>query len=119
MALHKAASTHNPSRIEDRMQAAGLWRDQAALLDHGSQLDAYIVSLGILDAAITRSRSLEEQYSQLTSNNITALSKDVAVDGAALAISLGNLEIAVEMLEQGRATLFTQLGRYRTVLDGR
>jgi hypothetical protein len=39
------------------------------------------------------------------------------VDTAACAIREGRIEMALELLEQGRSLLLTQAGRYRTPVD--
>lgn len=78
---------------------------------------AYGTTLGLLEEAITRSTSLEKQYSQLSNHSTLKQTKGLAVDAASLAIDGGEVELALELLEQGRAVLFAQLGRYRTALD--
>lgn len=99
------------------MEAAHSWRLFADEFKHSDRLNAYRTSLNILDAAATRSSSLEKQYSQLSTATLLRVSKDVTVDAAALAIDKGETELAVALLEQGRARLFSELGRYRTTLD--
>lgn len=60
---------------------------------------------------------MESRHLHLTSNEFQE-TQTLAVDAAACAINLDHVEMALEMLEQGRSLLLNQAGRYRTVVDG-
>ncbi len=101
----------------ERLQAAFAWVDLATRWSRPSSLEAYSKSLELLEILIATGRSLESRHLRLTSKAIRK-SQTLAVDSAACAISLGYIEMAVEMLEQGRSLLLNQAGRYRTPVDG-
>ena len=99
----------------DRLSAAFNWVNLATRWSHPSSLDAYRKSLELLEVVIATGRSLETRHLRLTSDKET---QTLAVDAAACAIGLDQVEMALEMLEQGRSLLFNQAGRYRTPIDG-
>lgn len=117
--LFREASLTTSSPVQLRLQAASEWCRNARILGHESVLEAYSTSLNLLGVAIARGRSLETRHIHLSTD--TMLSRDVvehlATDAASWAIEQDRVELAVEFLEQGRATILTQIGRYRTPLD--
>lgn len=115
--LLREAVAADASPIVHRLGAALDWIQASRLLRDPSRLDAYIQTFTLTDISVTRARSLETRLSNLTSDRMTGRLDGLAVDAASYSIEQGRLELAVELLEQGRATLFAQLGRYRTSLD--
>ena len=101
----------------DRLSAAFNWVNLATRWSHPSSLDAYRKSLELLEVVIATGSSLETRHLRLTSNRFKE-TQNLAVDAAACAIGLDQVEMALEMLEQGRSLLFNQAGRYRTPIDG-
>jgi hypothetical protein len=83
---------------------------------HPSSLDAYRTALEQLEILVANGGALESRHLRLTSHTARG-TKSLAVDGAACSIELGNIETALEFLEQGRSLLLTQAGRYRTQVD--
>jgi hypothetical protein len=79
-------------------------------------LEAHQVCLELLDALLAGGGNLESRHLNLTSQQMKD-AKSFAVDGAACAIDSGQLELALELLEQGRSMLLTQAGRYRTPVE--
>lgn len=110
------AATDPSGRILDRLDAALVWRQFADEFNHESQLKAYVTSLNLLDAATTHYGSLETQYQELSQQSTLMYSDQVAVEAAAIAINQERVDLAIVLLEQGRARLFSQLGRYRTTM---
>ena len=100
-----------------RLRAAFTWVDLATQWSDPSSLEAYRTSLELLEVVVATGSSLESRHLRLTSNALRN-SRSLAVDSAACAIGLGHIEMALEMLEQGRSLLLNQAGRYRTVIDG-
>ena len=96
-----------------RLQAALLWVSVASRWAEPSALDAYHTSLQLLEIALVGMRSLEARHLRLTSAKIKG-SRMLARNAAACAIARGKVELALEMLEQGRGILLMQAGRYRT-----
>ncbi|KAH7920930.1 hypothetical protein BV22DRAFT_1132700 [Leucogyrophana mollusca] len=80
---------------------------------HSSQVAAYRASLDLLDRHVVVAPSLLSRHHILR----TIAPSSLASDAAACAIGRGQLDAAVELLEQGRALLWTQLARFRTPLD--
>jgi hypothetical protein len=83
---------------------------------HSTSLDAYRRSLELLRKFIILGSSLESRYLRLTSVALKG-AETLALDGAACAIDLGQIETALEMLEWGRSLLLSQAGRHKTLLD--
>lgn len=100
-----------------RVSAAYWWKTHARKYLHASELDAARESLNLLELAVTESASLEGLSGRLSEDKVFKRAQGVASDAAALAISAHDLPLAVSLLEQGRSTIFTQLGRYRSAID--
>ncbi|KAJ7132081.1 CHAT domain-containing protein [Mycena epipterygia] len=88
----------------------------AAAREHGARvpLTAYSRALVLLDQTVTVPATLGMQHKSLSAQR-TPLT--IAMDAAAVAIEDGQLEVAVELLEQGRAMLWTRMRGYRTSLE--
>ena len=99
-----------------RLQAALSWASIATGWSHSSSTDAYRTAFELLEVILANTRSLELRYLRLTSASIRR-TKNLAADAAACAIRFDDIETALEILEQGRSLLFTQVGRYRTQVD--
>ncbi|EKM48835.1 uncharacterized protein PHACADRAFT_202335 [Phanerochaete carnosa HHB-10118-sp] len=94
-----------------QLGCAILWARLAHENSHPSALHAYRRNLELLRQDLANAPTLEMQH-ELVRNQ-----QSLPLDAAAYAISQGNLELAVEMLEQGRALLWSQVRRLRTPLD--
>ena len=103
--------------MEHRLLAAFSWVDFAIQWSHPSKLDAYRKSLELLQVLISTGTSLESTHYRLISTVKLKGTQHLAVNAAACAIREGHMEIALELLEQGRSLLLTQAGRYRTSVD--
>jgi hypothetical protein len=93
------------------------WVDLSIQWSHISSLNAYRKSLELLQIVISTGSSLESVHYRLTSTATLEGTQHLAVDAAACAIREGCIEMALELLEQGRSLLLTQAGRYRTPVD--
>ena len=109
------ATTGGPPR--DRLQAAFAWVKLATRWSHPSSIEAYRKSLELLEVFLATGSTLESRHLRLTSNEFEE-TQTLAVDAAACAISLDHVEMALEMLEQGRSLLLNHAGKYRTPIDG-
>ncbi|EGN99470.1 hypothetical protein SERLA73DRAFT_73996 [Serpula lacrymans var. lacrymans S7.3] len=78
---------------------------------HTSRLDAYKTSLSLLDRHTAVDPSLESRL-----HIIKSAPASLASDAAACAMGESRIELAVELLEQGRAVVWAQLARFRTSL---
>ena len=108
------SATSGPPGV--RLRAATLWVDVTVKWADRSALKAYHATIGLLDTILASGRSLESRHRRLASVE-AGRTQTLAVDGAACAIGSGEVELAIEMLEQGRSVLLTQAGRYRTRVD--
>lgn len=117
--LLQEASHQSMSATQDRMAAATMWKTVASVFGSPStsELEAIKTILSLLDIAVAESTSLEGISNRLTEEWTFKDAQGAASDGAALAIGSGNLSLAVSLLEQGRSIIYTQLGRYRSVID--
>ena len=115
--LEEATSTASGGPLEHRLLAALSWVDISIQWSHPSKLDAYRKSLELLQVLISTGSSLESVHYRLISNLSLSKARDLAVDAAACAIREDRVEMALELLEQGRSLLLTQAGRYRTPVD--
>lgn len=103
-----ATSSH--AHIFDQAIAAFWWAHMASYYERPSVLDAFKAHLDISDRYVTLSRSLDTQHLNL----VPLGSLPPAVAAAACAIEHKDLQLAVELVERGRGTLLSHLGRYRT-----
>ncbi|KIK43349.1 hypothetical protein CY34DRAFT_717558 [Suillus luteus UH-Slu-Lm8-n1] len=102
--------SHPVSRMDIR--AAESWIASAEQADHGSVLVAYRTALRFVDqyvAVLAPSSSHFDVVKKAVSS--------LAMDAFSCCVRRGALTHAVELVEQGRAVLWTQLARLRTPLD--
>ena len=116
LSIEEATQNTTGGPLSDRLKAALTWVDLASKWAHPSSLEAYRRSLELLQLVLAAGNSLESRHLRLTSVALEG-TQNLAVDGAASAIGLGRVEMALELLEQGRSLLLTQAGRYRTAVD--
>ncbi|KAG1865653.1 hypothetical protein C8R48DRAFT_747702 [Suillus tomentosus] len=96
-----------------RLQACLSWVRHASQHSHGTQLEAYATSLQLLDAYMSVTASVSSRHSVMME-----FPRTLAVDAASCALHSGDVGRAVELLEQGRTIIWTQMARLRTPLDG-
>ncbi|KIJ19490.1 hypothetical protein PAXINDRAFT_166649 [Paxillus involutus ATCC 200175] len=77
-----------------------------------SALNAYDCCLQLFDSHISAAASISSRYDAMKHFPV-----DLSVDAASCALHCGNVPHALELLEQGRALLWTQLARFHTLLD--
>ncbi|EJD00495.1 uncharacterized protein FOMMEDRAFT_159198 [Fomitiporia mediterranea MF3/22] len=114
MYLFKRAATHKFSGTLLRLHAAHHWAVAAHTNNHHSTLSAYHEATSLLQHALTISPTLEMQHEFLTTDYTNGM---LVLNAAAYAIKIGELEKAVEFLEQGRALLWSQMRSFRGPLD--
>ncbi|EGO00932.1 hypothetical protein SERLA73DRAFT_50501, partial [Serpula lacrymans var. lacrymans S7.3] len=108
----KSASTHPSAGSHKQLTSCMRWISKAESLGHPSALEAHSTSLNILDRHVIATSTITSRYQTLKS-----LRRSFAADSASCAIRANEIELAVVLLEQGRALLWTQLSRFRTSLD--
>lgn len=103
--------------VSVRLSCAFEWVSFARKTHHRTITEAYSAALELLSLWVTIARSLEAQHARFAAKDIYASSRGLAEDAAALAVAQQLPRRAVEILEQGRGILFTELESYRTPLD--
>jgi tetratricopeptide (TPR) repeat protein/CHAT domain-containing protein len=111
-ALFDSAVNHSTSRAHDQFLAALRWVRGARLCQHPSIVLAYSTSLTRLDRCVTVTPTVHSWQKYLA-----GVPMSLPSDAASSAVEAGNLENAVELLEQGRAILWSKMQGYRHPLD--
>ncbi|KAF8840585.1 hypothetical protein BDN67DRAFT_1011322 [Paxillus ammoniavirescens] len=112
MGSFDAATAFPSSNLLLRLKLCMSWIKHAEHHHHSSALDAYARSLEFLDSHLSATASLSARH-QARMDFPTNLS----VDAASCALRYGDIGQALELLEQGRTMLWTQMARFRTLLD--
>jgi hypothetical protein len=107
--ISAVCSTTSPASV--RFKAASMWADVARIGLHSSLLQAYHVALDLLPEVAWLGLSINDRHHQIIEAG------SVVRDAAAAAISGGQLDKAVEWLEQGRSIIWGQLLNLRTPVD--
>ncbi|KAG2741922.1 hypothetical protein P692DRAFT_20749675, partial [Suillus brevipes Sb2] len=108
----KAAANFVPGGLLFRLRAALRWVHRADKHRHGTELEAYGTSMQLMDAYMSATASVSSRHSAMKDFPST-----LAVDAASCALRSGDVRRAVELLEQGRTIIWTQMTRLRTPLD--
>ena len=112
--LHEQAANDLSSSPRLRLAAAVSWAVEARRYHHKSIICAYSVSFRILNHCLISYPSVESQQRFLASAHIP---RSLASDAASAAIDAGDLEAAVELLEQGRVILWSKMEQYKHPLE--
>ncbi|KAG2751859.1 hypothetical protein P692DRAFT_20872093, partial [Suillus brevipes Sb2] len=114
VAMHhfKAAANVVPGGLLHRLRASLSWVRHAGQHRHGTELEAYGTSMQLMDAYMSATASVSSRHSAMKDFPST-----LAVDAASCALRNGDVCRAVELLEQGRTIIWTQMTRLRTPLD--
>jgi CHAT domain-containing protein len=114
VAMHhfEAAANFVPGGLLYRLQASLSWVHHADLHRHSTELEAYGTSMQLMDAYMSATASVSSRHSAMKD-----FPRSLAVDAASCALRSGDVRRAVELLEQGRTIIWTQLTRLRTPLD--
>ncbi|EJD07522.1 uncharacterized protein FOMMEDRAFT_164473 [Fomitiporia mediterranea MF3/22] len=114
MELLGLAATHKFSGSFDRLLAARHWAALARFHEHDTTYSAYKETISILQHALTVNPTLQAQHDFLLRSSE---SRTLAMDAASYAVEENQLEQAMEIFEQGRGLLWSQLRGFRTPLD--
>ena len=112
--LYEQAANHLAASSRSRLTAAIEWAGAARQHHHSSITRAYSISLHLLDRCLISYPNIESQQRFLATAHIP---RSLASDAASAAIDVKELEAAAELLEQGRAMLWSKLKGYRYPLD--
>ena len=113
--LFEQAANHSFSSAKARFQVAVKWAREARRRNHQSTVLAYTKSLSLLDRCLVLAPTVESQQNFLAATN--TVPKELALDAASSAIDAGEIGTAAELLEQGRAVLWSKMRGYRHPLD--
>ncbi|KAG1820623.1 CHAT domain-containing protein [Suillus variegatus] len=108
----KAAANVVSGGLQSRLRVSLLWVRHACRHSHATELEAYATSMQLLDAYMSTTASVSSRY-----NVMKDFPSTLAVDAASRALRSGDVCRAVELLEQGRTIIWTQMTRLRTPLD--
>jgi tetratricopeptide (TPR) repeat protein len=112
--LFEHAADHSPSGMKRRFDAAVEWAGEAHRRDHPSAVHAYAKSLTLLGRRLIMAPTVESQQNLLAT---VPKARALALDAASNSINRGEFRSAIELLEQGRAVLWSKLRGYRHPLD--
>ncbi|KAG1726151.1 CHAT domain-containing protein [Suillus lakei] len=114
-AMHhlQAAANVVSGGLLSRLRASLRWVRDADQHTHGTQLEAYATSMQLLDTYMSATASISSRH-----DTMKAFPLNLAVDAASCALRSRDVCHAVELLEQGRTVIWTQMARLRTPLDG-
>ncbi|KAG0695132.1 CHAT domain-containing protein [Suillus ampliporus] len=113
---HELASSASGIHTWNQLTEALDWRKDADIFHHSSALEAYKTSMKLLDRHIMVTPTVSGRYKAMLSG-VLRDTPSLAADATACAISEGDLELAVELSEQGRGLLWSQMSRFRATLD--
>jgi len=99
---------------KQRLHAAIQWAYAAQRHHHSSVIRAYTMSLHLLNRCLIAYPNVESQQKFLATANIP---RSLATDAASAAIGAKDLGAAVELLDLGRAILWSKMAGYRYPLD--
>ncbi|KAG1809516.1 CHAT domain-containing protein [Suillus variegatus] len=113
-AMHhlKVAANVVSGGLRSRLRASLRWVRHATGHSHSTQLEAYATSMQLLDAYMSVTASVSSRH-----NVMKEFPSTLAVDAASCALRSGDVRRAVELLEQGRTIIWTQMARLRMPLD--
>ncbi|KAG2139978.1 CHAT domain-containing protein [Suillus cothurnatus] len=108
----QAAANVVSAGLLPRLRASLRWVHLARQHSHGTELEAYTTSMQLLDAHMSTTASVSSRH-----NIMKEFPSTLAVDAASCALRSGDVRRAVELLEQGRTIIWTQMTRPRTPLE--
>ncbi|KAI0250748.1 TPR-like protein [Lactifluus subvellereus] len=116
IALHRSAVEYPFSSVRDRLIAAGNWTATAHATRHSSAVTAYRKALSLLQRAIDLGPTVQTRHEYISGRDIEPL-RSLSMNAASYAIESRAYEEAIEMLEQGRALLWSGMRSLRTPLE--
>ncbi|KAH8111533.1 TPR-like protein [Phellopilus nigrolimitatus] len=112
--IYEEGAEHVFSNTLTRLEVAVRWAVLARSQRHVPTLKAYRVALSLLEKFLVITPTVQMQHKILLGKNGYPT---LASDAASYAIEIGEVAQAVEMLEQGRALIWSQLRGFRTPIE--
>ncbi|KAI0246890.1 CHAT domain-containing protein [Lactifluus subvellereus] len=114
--FHRSSVEYPFSSVRDRLKAAINWTVTAHTTRHSSALTAYRKALSLLQRAIDLGPTVQTRHEYISGQDIVHL-RSLSMDAASYAIESRAYEEAIEMLEQGRALLWSGMRSLRSPLE--
>ncbi|KAF5329845.1 hypothetical protein D9611_013406 [Ephemerocybe angulata] len=109
--MYKEAAYSPAGPPSIRVKCAGAWAEVLDILDSPQSLEAYGLTIDLVSLVAGLEQSLTQRHSSLESTN------HVVTKASAAAIDRGEVEVALEWLEQGRCLVWKQLHDLRMPID--
>jgi tetratricopeptide (TPR) repeat protein len=109
---HYVSTPH--ASLPDRFRYACIWTLTARFYQHPTVSKAYETALSLMQDTLLFSPTLQLQHSTLAS---LASAHSLPLDYASYQLELYQLEKAIEILERGRALLWSEMRRLRAPID--
>ncbi|KAL5501093.1 hypothetical protein ACEPAH_9480 [Sanghuangporus vaninii] len=110
----RAATINDSSSIFYRLIAAKEWASVARSYRHESTLEAYRFTMELVESQLALTPTVTMQHNLLKDESRYST---FCSEAASHAIGMGHLELAVELLEHGRALLWSEMRGFRTSID--
>ena len=114
---YEKAASYTYHRSFTSVSVALDWLAMAEEQNHSSTLLAYQTCLSSLNHHLLSNASVKSRRAALLDRYWVKRTGTLATDATACAVSRGKLELAVELSEQGRGLLWSQIAQSRTPLD--
>ncbi|KAH8105758.1 TPR-like protein [Phellopilus nigrolimitatus] len=111
---HEEGAGHVFSNTLTRLRVAARWAALARSQSHTSTLKAYRLALSLLESWLVITPTVQMQHKILGGRNGYLT---IASDAASYAIEIGEVAQAVEMLERGKALIWSQLRGLRMPIE--
>ncbi|KAG1858873.1 hypothetical protein F4604DRAFT_1793778 [Suillus subluteus] len=111
LGYHELSMAFGSGGIWAAFRASLYWVQSAEMFRHASAVDAYQTALRLLDRCVTVAKAPELRQ------ELTKRHAELMLDAFSAAIRHKQPDLAVEMLEQGRLLLWTQVALHRSILD--
>ena len=99
----------------DRFPISCLWARTARRTGHTSTSAAYASAMQLMQDSLTFAPTLDKQHSELVAMRDSY--ENLPLDHASYRVSIGQLQRAIETLEQGRALIWSEMRGLRTSID--
>ncbi|KAI9452952.1 CHAT domain-containing protein [Lactarius psammicola] len=107
-----ANSTH--ASLPDRFQYSCLWAGVARRFGHPSVATAYENAMSLMQSSLVFAPTLQIQHARLVSMRESC--EKVTLDYASYLIDTGRVKQAIETLERGRASIWSEMRGFRTFI---
>ena len=114
MRLIPLAVDNQYAQAPQRFQISCIWAYLARRLCHASVSAAYEKAMALMQESLSFSPTVQIQHERLVA--MEEYCKRMPFDYASYQVNLGELEAAIETLEQGRALLWSEMRGFRTAI---